>query len=243
MKYIGCEFKFDFFWKNVFVLKEKCRRIPATVVFNGVGLPLMYFNPNTMSNPEAGEETEPAAAEFIKGTTKNNYRIAESVVKRWMQLQLKSWDWFIPSFQQLVPLIYGLVGNISGNFHTTGILEVFQRSADHGALWIFKSWQSGQWWWIFWWSVNRTSYGARWGWKNLSGVPSGIESPQPCCVCTSTTKGDLCTLRCNSARTCGKSLLQNFEAGFLLRHFKMLFDIVEHTPTWASTSRIGSSPI
>lgn len=42
----------------------------------------MYFNPNTMSNPEAGEETEPAAAEFIKGTTKNNYRIAESVVKR-----------------------------------------------------------------------------------------------------------------------------------------------------------------
>lgn len=76
MKYIGCEFKFDFFEKCVFVLKEKCRRIPA------VGLRLIYFNPNTMSNPEAGEETEPAAAEFIKGTTKNNDRIAESVVKR-----------------------------------------------------------------------------------------------------------------------------------------------------------------
>ena len=76
MKYIGCEFKFDFFEKSVFVLKEKCRRTPT------VGLPLICFNPSTMSNSEAGEENEPAAAEFIKGTTKSNYRIAESVVKR-----------------------------------------------------------------------------------------------------------------------------------------------------------------
>lgn len=113
--------QFDFFWKNVFLFWKK-NADASQLVFVGVGLPLIYFNPNTMSNPEAGEETEPAAAEFIKGTTKNNYRIAESVVKRWMQLQLKSWDWFIPSFQQLAPLIYGLVGNISGNFHTTGSL-------------------------------------------------------------------------------------------------------------------------
>lgn len=88
MKYIGnsicCVLKKVFlFWKK--------NADASQLVFVGVGLPLICFNPNTLSNPEAGEENEPAAAEFIKGTTKNNYRIAESVVRRWVQLQLKPW--------------------------------------------------------------------------------------------------------------------------------------------------------
>ena len=77
--------------------------------------------------------------------------------------------------------------------------------------------------------------------NDLENLPTLLLKPR-----TSTTKGDLCTLRCNSARTCGilrkkiqpkiweerMSLWQNSEAGFLLRHFKMLqiWRRISHTP-------------